>query len=341
MNVIVTGAAGLVGVNFVEYLLSNSEQLNVNKIYGIDDLSGGYIENLPKNNEKFRFIQADLTDKANQMSIEEIFSKEKIAFIFHFAAYAPEGLSPFIRQYNYTQNIIPTAFLVNMAVKYNVKRFIFTSSMATYGENTTPYTEDMRPNPKDPYGIAKYACELDLKTAYEQYGLEYCIILPHNIYGKYQNIWDPYRNVLGIWMYQATQNQPFTIYGDGAQTRAFSYIDDILPCLWKSAVSAKAKNQRINLGGKHEISLNDAVDIVARVTGKRKVVYLEPRYEVKHAWCCWKKSEEILDYFETTDLEKGIKLMWDWVKTQPERPRKFWQNYELERNIYSYWQIKK
>jgi UDP-glucose 4-epimerase len=341
MNVIITGVAGLVGSNFAEYLLAKRVELSLGTIYGIDDLSGGYIENLQLDDPNFSFIKADLTDSENQKLIEEIFEKNKIDYIFHFSAYAAEGLSPFIRQFNYISNIIPTTFLINMGIKYSVKRFVFTSSMATYGRNRTPFTEDMKPNPIDPYGIAKYACEMDLEVAYEQHGMEYCVILPHNVYGKYQNIWDPYRNVLGIWMYKATIGDPFTVYGDGEQTRAFSYIDDILPCLWTAAVSERAKNERINLGGKHNVSLNKAVGLVAKVTGKNDIIHLEPRHEVKHAWSSYEKSEEILGYKENTTLERGLELMWEWVKTQPIREPVYWKNYELEKNIYSYWKVKK
>lgn len=339
MNIVITGVAGLVGANFCEYILNNKDNLGIDKVFGFDDLSGGYIENLPLDNNHFYFKKVDLTNKDNQKIVEEVFQQNKISYIFHYSAYAAEGLSPFIRQFNYISNIIPTTFLINMAIKYNIKRFIFTSSMATYGNNTTPFTEDMTPNPIDPYGIAKYACEMDLKVAYEQYGLEYCIILPHNIFGKYQNIWDPYRNVLGIWMYQALSNKPFTIYGDGKQTRAFSYIDDILPCLWRAAVSPQAKNERINLGGKKHISLNDASKLVAKITNTNNIIYLEPRYEVKHAWSSYEKSEKILGYTENTTIEKGLQLMWEWAKNQPSRQPQYWKNYELDKKLYSYWKL--
>jgi UDP-glucose 4-epimerase len=340
MNVVITGVAGLVGANFAEYLLQKRTNLGIGKVYGVDDLSGGYVENLNLEDPNFCFVKADLSSEVDQKIVEDIFKESKIDYIFHFAAYAAEGLSPFIRQYNYISNVIPTTFLITLGIKYNIRRFVFTSSMATYGRNITPFTEDMRPNPIDPYGIAKYACEMDLQVAYEQHGMEYCVILPHNIFGKYQNIWDPYRNVLGIWMYKATRDEPFTIYGDGEQTRAFSYIDDILPCLWTSAVSERAKNERINLGGKKHVSLNEAARLVAKITGKNDIVYLEPRHEVKHAWSSYEKSEDILGYQENTSFERGLELMWNWVKTQGPRKRVFWPKYELEKNIYSYWQTK-
>jgi UDP-glucose 4-epimerase len=171
--------------------------------------------------------------------------------------------------------------------------------------------------------------------------MEYCIIIPHNIYGPKQNIWDPYRNVLGIWMYQSLQKLPMTIYGDGEQSRSFSYIEDILPCLWNAAVYKKAKNERINLGGKYKISLNNAVKIMSEITENKDIKYLENRHEVKHAWCRFEKSELLLDYDEKTNLKQGILKMWEWAKTQKQKQRKFFKSYELDKNIYSFWKLDK
>ena len=143
MNVLITGVAGLVGANFAEYLLSKRQELGIDKVIGVDDLSGGYVENLDLKNVNFEFIKADLSDQEEQGLVDLIFKQNKIDYIFHFAAYAAEGLSPFIRQYNYTSNVITTTFLITLGIRYNVRRFVFTSSMATYGRNTTPFTEDM------------------------------------------------------------------------------------------------------------------------------------------------------------------------------------------------------
>lgn len=332
MKVLVTGCGGLLGSNFCEYLLKTVDGI---EIVGVDNLSGGYIENIP---EKVKFIKGDLTNKEDQKKIKEEFPLD---YVFHFAAYAAEGLSPFIRQFNYTNNVLSTAFLINCGIEFGIKRFVFTSSMAVYGEGQVPFSESNRPEPIDPYGVAKYACEMDLHIASIQHSMEYCIIRPHNVYGKNQNIWDPYRNVLGIWMYKALNNEPFTIYGDGEQTRAFSYIEDVLPCLWKAAVDDRAKNQIINVGGIKEYSLNQAAEYIKEITGQKEVVHLEPRHEVKHAWCGYEKSVELLDYTETTTFKDGLQKMWDWVKTCPTRERKYWTEYELEKDIYSYWKIKK
>jgi UDP-glucose 4-epimerase len=167
--------------------------------------------------------------------------------------------------------------------------------------------------------------------------MEYCIIRPHNFYGIYQNLWDPYRNVLGIWMYQALNNLPLTIYGDGLQTRSFSYIFDSLPCLWNAAINNSAKNQIINLGAMHFISLIDAAKLMLKITNTTNLIHLEKRFEVKHAYSSYQKSIDILDYKETITLEHGIQTMWEWAKKQDKRNRTFFDKYELDINMYSYW----
>lgn len=327
-KVLITGCAGLLGVNFCHWLLENVIDIN---IIGVDNLSGGYKENIP---ERVIFIDADLSKPEEQDKIKSVFP---VDYIFHFAAYAAEGLSPFIRQYNYINNVVSTAFLINCGIEYNVKRFIFTSSMAVYGEGQAPFDESIKPEPIDPYGVAKYACEMDLRIAATQHNMEYCIIRPHNVYGKYQNIWDPYRNVLGIWMLKALNNESMTIYGDGEQTRAFTYIDDILPCLWTAAIDKRAKNEIVNLGGIKYHSLNEACEILKNITGHQDVIYMEPRHEVKHAWCTHQKSIDILDYSESVSLEEGLYKMWLWVKNCPSRNKKYWSEYEIDKNLYSYW----
>src|SRR5690606_22522213 len=191
--------------------------------------------------------------------------------------------------------------------------------MATYGIGTPPLDEEDQPAPIDPYGIAKYACEMDIRVAGEQHGLDWCIIRPHNVYGVKQNIWDRYRNVLGIWMYQKLNDEPFSLFGTGEQKRAFSYIDDILAPLWKAASSAATSRQIINLGGTKDYTLKEAAETLVKVVGGHSIVYLESRHEVKYAYATHKKSQDLLDYQDNTPLEEGLKRMWEWVLHQPKR----------------------
>ena len=194
--------------------------------------------------------------------------------------------------------------------------------------------------PGDPYGIAKYACELDIKAAGMQHGLDWCIIRPHNVYGAKQNIWDRYRNVLGIWMVQHMNGEPMTIYGDGMQTRFFSYIDDSLEPLWKAAVVPEASKNIINLGGIVGYTISEANLVLRDVIGGGEVKYMEGRYEAKHTAPTWQKSVDILGFEHKTHLRDGLEKMWKWAQSQKKRPIQSFDKYELEKGIYSYWKNK-
>lgn len=327
MKILITGVAGLLGSRMADWLILNKPEV---EIIGIDDLSGGYIEHVPS---EVNFYEMDLKSP----KIKDIFGEHKPDYVFHFAAYAAEGLSPFIRTYNYQNNLVATANVVNECIRNDVKRLVFTSTMAVYGHGNPPFDESHRPEPIDPYGIAKYACEQDIQVAGEQHGLDWCIIRPHNVYGIKQNIWDKYRNVLGIWMYQYINNLPMTIFGDGEQKRAFSFIDDCLEPLWKSAVDSRASKQIINLGSSVFYTINEANSILREVIGDGEFIHKEGRHEVKNAHPTWSKSIQLLDYEDKTSLKEGLTIMWEWAKTQPKREQFIWSEYELDKGIYSFW----
>lgn len=327
-TVLITGVAGLLGSRLADWVIEN--QPNV-KVVGIDDLSGGFKENI---NPKVDFWQMNLVDHP----IENCFEVNKFDYVFHFAAYAAEGLSPFIRSYNYDNNLKVTARIVNECIKHNIKRLVFTSTLAVYGHGYGGvFDENQQQSPINPYGVAKYACEMDIQIASEQHGLDWTIIRPHNVYGIKQNIWDKYRNVLGIWMFQHLNGMDMTIFGDGKQTRAFSYIDDSLEPLWNAAIKPEACYQIINLGGIREISINEAAQTLQDVIGGGNVLHLEARHEVKHSIPTFQKSIDLLGFEHKTDLKEGLTQMWEWAKQQPMRERFVWSSYELDKGIYSYW----
>lgn len=329
MNILITGVAGLLGSRLADWILENDPDVTV---IGIDNLSGGYVENI---NSSIKFYKLDLI----RDSISDLFQKYDIDYVFHFAAYAAEGLSPFIRGFNYDNNLKSTARIVNQCIKHDVKRLIFTSTMAVYGHGENQaFDEKQTPCPIDPYGVAKYACEMDIKIAGEQHGLDWCIIRPHNVYGAKQNIWDKYRNVLGIWMYQHLSGKPMTIFGSGNQTRAFSYIDDSLEPLWNAAIDPRASKQIINLGGIHSVSILEANNILKNVIGcPENTVFFEERHEVMHAVSTYQKSIDILGFKHETDLEDGLTKMWEWAKVQPMRNQFIWPSFELDKGLYSFW----
>lgn len=329
MKILVTGIAGLLGSRLSDWILANTEH----ELIGIDDLSGGYIENIPT---KAHFIKLNLK---NLESLDKIFEEHKPDIVYHFAAYAAEGLSPFIRKYNYENNLISSTNLITCSIKHDIKRFVFASSMSVYGDKyKPPFHEDLQQCPIDPYGVAKFAVEQDLKIAYEQHGLKYTIVRPHNFYGQNQNIWDKYRNVLGIWMYQIINGMQPTIFGDGEQKRAFSYVDDSIKPFWNASQKDNCIGEIINLGGIKEYTINQACSTLLEVTNTSlKPNYLEARHEAKHAWSTWEKSIELLDFDHKIDLKEGLTKMWNWVQTQPNRERFIWPEYELEKGIYEFW----
>lgn len=327
MRVLITGVAGFLGSRLADWII---EHIPDAEVIGIDNLSGGYKENL---HDLVEFFPVDILDD----KVSEVFSTYRPDYVFHFAAFAAEGLSPFVRSHNYRNNLEATSKIVTECIKNDVTRLIFSSTMGVYGDNPTPFYESDQPNPIDPYGIAKYACELDIRVAGEHHGLDWCIIRPHNVYGIKQNIWDRYRNVLGIWMYQHVNGLPMTIYGDGEQTRAFSYIDDCLEPLWKSSQEISCSKQIINLGGTKYYSMNEANEIIRKVMGGGTLSYKEKRYEVKNAYSSYQKSIDLLGYNDKTSLIDGLTTMWNWVKTQPNRVSKRFDHYELDKGLYSFW----
>ena len=328
--VLITGVAGLIGSNMADYIAKNHSEYG---IIGIDNLFGGYIENV--NRQTILYVRDLATD-----DITDIFETYDIEYVYHFACYAAEGLSPFMRKFNWMNNAVSTANIINCCINYNVKRLVYTSSNAVYGygkNNGERFDENDIPSPVDPYGISKYACEMDIKVAGEQHGLDWCIIRPHNVAGRKQNIWDKYRNVLGIWMYQILHNEPISIYGDGEQTRAFTNINDILEPLWNAAVKEEASKEIINLGGIKEYSVNEIAKMLCEITGYDNIVHKEARREVKKAIPTYQKSIDILDYKENVDLKEMIRDMWEWAKGEPDRPQQKWDEYEITNGLYSYW----
>jgi len=328
MKIFVTGCAGLLGANYTRHLLAHGHE-----VIGIDDLSGGYKAFLPRG-EKFTFAKFDLE---RRKKVVELFEEHKPEVLLHFAAYAAEGLSPFIRNFNYRNNLICSANLINECIAHNTK-FIFTSSMAVYGEQEPPFTEDKRPQPIDPYGIAKYAVECDLKLAHEQFGLRYNIVRPHNVLGIYQNIWDKYRNVIGIFIRKTLNGEPILVYGDGEQTRAFSDIKYYMEPFDK--LLTDYDGEIFNIGADKHFTLNEVAEAVQKI-GKKygyevPIKHGEPRHEVKHAYCDHTKAKTMLDFMDETNLDELIENMFVWAMKQPNRKVKKME-YEVTKDIYDYW----
>ncbi|MFT4544281.1 MAG: UDP-glucose 4-epimerase [Bacteroidia bacterium] len=326
---LVTGGAGFIGAHVVNHLVASGHEVVV-----LDDLSGGFIENV---NPKAEFISGSITD---HVLVAELFDKHKFKYVYHLAAYAAEGLSHFIRRFNYNNNLTGSINLINESIKHKIDCFVFTSSIAVYGSQTVPMIETAYPLPEDPYGVAKFAVEMDLKTAHEMFGLNSVIFRPHNVYGSYQNIGDRYRNVIGIFMNQLMLGNPLTIFGDGGQTRAFSYIDDVAPHIANCVNIPEAYNEVINIGGDKEYSVKELVQTVMKTMDiEGELRYLEARNEVVHAYADHEKAKRIFNVKpeDLITLEDGLQKMVDWVKTAGSRKTPKFENIEIMEKLPPIW----
>jgi UDP-glucose 4-epimerase len=324
---LVPGAAGFIGSHVVRHLLDLGFDVTA-----LDDLSGGYHDNVPSG---AHWVQASVTD---HQALAALFEARPFDYVYHLAAYAAEGLSHFIRRFNYETNLVGSINLINLSVLHHVKCFVFTSSIAVYGASQVPMTEALVPQPEDPYGISKYAVELDLRSALHQFGLNHIIFRPHNVYGEHQNIGDKYRNVIGIFMNQIMQEKPLTIFGDGEQTRAFSYIDDVAPVIARSVLVPEAYGDVFNVGGDQPYTVNELVRVIGAKFGVQPhVTYLPARNEVKHAYSAHRKVQERFGATRGVPLEEGVTRMAEWVRRAGSRQTRDFAAIEIARGLPAGW----
>ena len=325
---LVTGGAGFMGAHVVNQLL---DQGNTD-IVALDDLSGGFDGNL---NPAATFVDGSILDA---QLINQLCEQYQFDYIYHLAAYAAEGLSHFIKRFNYQNNLIGSINLINAAVNHDVKRFVFTSSIAVYGANQLPMHEALTPMPEDSYGIAKYAVELELISAKRLFDLDYTIFRPHNVYGELQNIGDKYRNVIGIFMNKIMQGEPLLIFGDGEQTRAFTHIADVAPHIARSVDIPEAACEVFNVGSDKHVSVNELADLVMTAMEKEvPVKYLREREEVKHAYCAHEKFQKVFGTTSEVSLPGGLKRMATWAKSVGPRTSSLFADIEIRKNLPEGW----
>ena len=301
-------------------------------VVALDDLSGGFADQV---DARATFVEGSITDHA---LVDRLFEEHGFTYVYHLAAYAAEGLSHFIRRFNYTNNLIGSINLINASVRHGVKCFVFTSSIAVYGALEPPMREDMVPRPEDPYGVAKLAVEMDLHAARHMFGLDYVVFRPHNVYGEYQNIGDRYRNVVGIFMNQLMQGQPLSVFGDGQQQRAFTYIGDIAPIIARSAETPAAYGEVFNVGADTPYTVNELAGLVMDAMGtKGEVRHLEARNEVVFAFSDHGKAARVFGEVRETTLEEGLARMAPWAKAAGARKSGRFGDIEIEQGLPPSW----
>ena len=318
MKIFITGIAGFLGSHLADRMLELGHEVS-----GNDTLIGGYLDNVPAQANFYEIDCCDNTAMTTAMAGSDI--------VIHTAATAHEGLSVFSPSF-ITRNIFEASVsTISAAIQNKVKRFVYCSSMARYGNQTTPYTEDMRPLPEDPYAVAKVAGEDVLKMLSETHGMEWNIAIPHNIVGPRQRYDDPFRNVMSIMINRNLQGKPAIIYGDGLQTRCFSYVDDCIQCLEKLALDSTIVGQTINIGpDEGTVTVKDMAAMVAQAcgyTGEPTHMPDRPR-EVKHASCSADLARQVLNYETKTTLEQSIQATVDYIRSRG--TKEFDYSYPLE-----------
>ena len=322
-KILITGVAGFLGAHLADHLINMGY-----KVVGVDNLIGGDLINV---NNKVEFHQYDCQD------LEKINKIMKgVKYVYHCAATAHEGLSVFSPVEITKNNLVATNSVIAAGINNKVKRIIYCSSMARYGVQKVPFTEDMEPMPIDPYGICKVAGEQTLKVLCDLNKVEWVIAVPHNIIGPKQKYDDPYRNVVSIFLNRLLQGKPPLIYGDGNQKRCFSYVDDCVYCLIKMLDNKEVISQVINIGPDEEfVTINKVAEICSNVTGSNfKPEYVLDRpQEVKEATCSADKARKLLNFKTTVGLKEGVEKTFEYIKNNGLKKFDYYLNIEINNEL--------
>lgn len=318
-RIFISGVAGFLGSHLAERFIKLGHE-----VIGCDNLIGGYLDNVPPEVE---FYQYDCNFHNSMVKVTK-----DVDVVYHCAATAYEGLSVF-SPYVVTKNIVGASVsLITAAINNKVGKFVYCSSMARYGTNQVPFTEEMVPNPQDPYGIGKVTGENILKNLCEVHGMKFVIAVPHNIIGPRQKYDDPYRNVASIMINMMLQGRQPYIYGDGEQKRCFSFIQDDIWILEQLALTDKADGQIINIGPDEEfVTINELAETIADILNfKLEPIYIKDRpQEVKLANCSADKARKLLGYKTQYTLRQGLKEMIDYIKERGVRKFKYHLDLEI------------
>jgi UDP-glucose 4-epimerase len=319
MHIFITGVAGFLGSNLADLYIKKGFQVS-----GCDNLVGGDLENV---SSEVNFYQGD----CENLDFMTRSLRDNVDVVCHAAAYAHEGLSSVSPTLICNNNVTGSTSVFTAAIRNKVRRIVFCSSMARYGNTKIPFKENDFLNPVDPYGVSKVAAEEILKILCKTHDVEYNIAVPHNIIGPKQKYDDPYRNVVSIMINLMLQKRQPIIYGDGSQKRCFSDIDDCLYCLDKLITDKNIVSQTVNIGPDEEfISINELFE---KLSNKLKFnedpkYFLDRPNEVKHATCSSDKARKLLNYKTTVKLDESIDKVISYIKTKG--VKKFKYNYLLE-----------
>lgn len=310
-KILITGASGFIGSHICRELIKAGHF-----VVAVDDLSGSGIDNVMNlmMHSSFRFYEKDCRDLTG---MNELFDLYRPSIVYHLAANARESASFFQPVSVVSRNVIAYANVLMLAIKYEVKRMVLFSSIAAYGHQQPPFYESFELRPVDIYGLSKKYMEEMTQMLSVSHGLEYIIFRPHNVIGVGQSLCDPYRNVVTIWMNKIMRGEPLVIFGDGEQQRAFSYIDNSLPCYISGGLGVY-RNEIFNIGSDQTWTINALAKLVIDAMDAPPdypIEYLDTRHnEVKIAHSDHGKARQMLGLSETVSITEGIRRMAVWAR---------------------------
>jgi len=302
MKCLVTGHSGFIGSHLVDILLSKGHD-----VYGISET------NRNENTKCHNFYQ-DLKDTELAKNVIESIAPE---IVYALAADAAEGKSLF-SPIGITNNNINVFFntLVPSIHAKKLKRFVFTSSVAVYGSITIPFKESDTPIPQDIYGISKLTNENSLKVMSRVHGFEFVIVRPHNVFGPRQNMRDPYRNVVTLFMNHILKNEPYSIYGNGQMRRCFSYVKDVVDIIYRCGFE-NVSGMTFNVGSDKNWSINELSETIQKICKKSvSPIYLADRVQEVHTAVSDHSLIKQIFGYKDTPFEEALEETWNWVKQQ-------------------------
>ncbi|MCX5397191.1 NAD(P)-dependent oxidoreductase [Streptomyces sp. NBC_00102] len=303
---LVTGGAGFIGSHLTDRLLTAGHEVVV-----LDNLDGGKRENVP---DGAHLVVGSIADRA---LVDGLFARHAFDSVFHLAAFAAEGISHAVKAHNYEVNVLGSIHLINAALRTKVRYFSFASSVAVYGTGRVPMCEDDHPQPVDSYGNAKLAVERELAITAHLQNLPYTALRMHNVYGERQNMADPLRNAVAIFLNQIMRGEPITVYGDGSQRRSFTYVHDIAGCFLDAADNPRHWNRVINVGSQQPCTVLEMAHAarVAMGVPDHPIRHLDTRDEVHAAYTSSELARTLLGDWKDTPLADGLATTATWART--------------------------
>jgi UDP-glucose 4-epimerase len=307
MRYLVTGGAGFIGSNIVDELVRRGHHVVV-----LDDLSTGKEANLAGVRGQIDFRAGSITDLAAVQS-----ACKGADYVIHLAARTSVPKSVQDPLETNRVNIDGTLNVLVAARDAKVRRFVYAASSSAYGETPTlPKIETMAPEPISPYGVTKYVGELYAQVFGRVYGLENASVRYFNVFGPRQDPTSQYSGVLSRFMLAVIEGHPPVIYGDGEQSRDFTYIDNIVDVTLRACEASGASGKVFNGGTGARITLNEVLKLLTKITGKKiQAQYEPPRTgDIRDSQADVSLAKKVLGYQPLVHFEEGLKRTWEWYK---------------------------